>query len=175
MCSILRKLSGLVKKLIIELKPGLNRTAIRLIEVLKTNPQYLNNISVIMSFQLSLIKNFGVQFRKAFPNVTKSKLLYLMTKPEECGKYPQPYNHFPIERPDDLDELIGELDGFYVGYSRTFTTSNRNAFQNVCAKYVIGVYDMEPDCVSRAQELCAMGVAYVNTDMPRDLEEFKIT
>jgi len=162
---------GVNKKLIIELKPGLDRTYIRLIEVLKSNPEYLNNISVIMSFQLSLIQNFAGLFRKEFPVVTELKLLYLMTKPEDCGRYPQPYNHFPIERPDELDEIKGELDGFYVGHSRTFTTSNRNTFQNVCRKYVIGVYNMEPDCVSRAQELCAIGVAYVNTDMPRDLKK----
>jgi len=157
------------KKLVIELKPGIRGATDRLIEILKSNHSYLNNISVIMSFELSVISYFAELFRTTFPGVTATKLLYLLVKPEEAGIYPQPYNHLPIESPDILENWIGELDGFYVGYSPKLLSTHQDNFKNICRKYVIGVYDMEPDCVLRARELSRMGVTYVNTDMPRSL------
>jgi len=157
------------KKLVIELKPGIRGATDRLIEILKSNHSYLDNISVIMSFELSVISYFAELFRIAFPGVAATKLLYLLAKPEEAGIYPQPYNHFPIESPDILENWIGELDGFYVGYSPKLLSTHRDNFKKICSKYVIGVYDMEPDCVLRARELSRMGVTYVNTDMPRSL------
>jgi len=160
---------GSHKKLVIELKPGNGGAADRLIEILKANQSYLNNISVIMSFQLSVISHFAELFRGTFSGVTETKLLYLLVKPEEAGIHPQPYNHFPIENPDILENWIGELDGFYAGYSPKLLSTHQDSFKKICSKYVIGVYDMEPDCVFRARELSKIGVAFVNTDMPRSL------
>lgn len=160
---------GSHKKLVIELKPGIRGAADRLIEILKANHSYLDNISVVMSFQLSVISHFAELFRGTFPGVTETKLLYLLVKPEDAGIYPQPYNHFPLENPDILENWIGELDGFYVGYSQKLLSMHRDNFKKICSKYVIGVYDMEPDRVFRARELSKMGVAFVNTDMPRSL------
>jgi len=160
---------GSHKKLVIELKPGVRGVAERLIDILNGNHSYLDNISVIMSFQLSIISHFAELFRRIFPGVTGTKLLYLLVKPEEAGILPQPYNHFPIENPDILEKWIGELDGFYAGYSQKLLSTHQENFKKICSKYVIGVYGMEPDCVFRARELSKMGVAYVNTDMPRSL------
>jgi glycerophosphoryl diester phosphodiesterase len=160
---------GTHKKLVIELKPGISGTADRLIEILIANHSYLENISVIMSFQLSVISRLAKLFRKTFPAVTDIKLLYLLVKPEEAGMYGEPYNHFPIENSEHLENVIGELDGFYVGYSEKLLSTHRDIFSSICRRYVIGVYDMEPDSVVRARELTEMGVVYVNTDMPRSL------
>jgi len=160
---------GSDKKLVIEIKPGVNGTADRLIQILKTNISYLKNISVIMSFQLSIISHFADLLRKTFPGVTETKVLYLLAKPEEAGIYPQPYNHFPIETPGLLEDWIGKLDGFYVGYSNKLLSTHKDIFGSICKKYVVGVYDMNPDCISTARELIDIGVAFVNTDMPRTL------
>merc|ERR1719233_2886010 len=160
---------GSHKKLVIEIKPGVNGTADRLMQILKTNTFYLKNISVIMSFQLSIISHFADLFRTTFPGVTETKLLYLLAKPEEAGIYPQPYNHFPIENPSQLEDCNGKLDGFYVGYSDKLLSTHKDIFRSICKKYVVGVYDMKPDCVSTARELTDIGVAFVNTDMPRAL------
>jgi len=160
---------GSHKKLVIEIKPGVSGTADRLMQVLKTNTFYLENISVIMSFQLSIISHFADLFKTTFPGVTETKVLYLMAKPEEAGIYTQPYNHFPIETPRQLEDCIGKLDGFYVGYSNKLLSTHKDIFRSICKKYVVGVYDMNPDCVSTARELIDIGVAFVNTDMPRTL------
>jgi len=158
---------GVQKKLVIELKPGVTGTADRLMEILQANSSYLSNLSVIMSFQLSVISHFAELFRKTFPGVTETKLLYLLVKPEEAGIYPEPYHHFPVESPSQLEDWIGMLDGFYVGFSEMLLSTHQDIFKNLCKKYVIGVYGMNPDCVFRARELTEIGVAYVNTDMPR--------
>jgi len=92
-----------------------------------------------------------------------------LVKPEEAGIYPQPYNHFPIETPSQLEDFIGKLDGFYVGYSDKLLSTHKDIFRSICKKYVVGVYDMNPDCVSTARALTDIGVAFVNTDMPRTL------
>jgi len=160
---------GSHKKLVIEIKPGLSGTADRLMQILKTNISFLENISVIMSFQLSIISHFADLFRTTFPGVTETKVLYLLAKPEEAGKYPQPYNHFPIDTPSQLEDCIGKLDGFYVGYSNKLLSTHKDIFRSICKKYVVGVYDMNPDCISTARELIDIGVDFVNTDMPRAL------
>jgi len=66
---------GSHKKLVIEIKPGVAGTTDRLMQIIKTNISYLENISVIMSFQLSLISHFADLFRKTFPGVTETKVL----------------------------------------------------------------------------------------------------
>jgi len=157
------------KKLVLELKPGGIGAAERLVEILKANQSYFSNISVIMSFDMTLISHLAKLIRKTFPLMNETKLLYLLVKPEEVGKYPQPYNHFPIEDPSKLQEWIGELDGFYVGYSDMLISTYQDIFKNICKRYVMGVYDIEPDCVLAAERLSTVGVAYINTDMPRSL------
>jgi len=165
---------GVQKKLVIELKPGVNDTADRLIEVLKANSSYLSNISVVMSFQLSVISHFAELFRKTFPGVTETKVLYLLVRPEEAGIWGEPYHHFPVDSLSQLEDWIGVLDGFYIGFSEKLISTHQDIFKNICRKYVVGVYDMDPDYVLKARQLTELGVAYVNTDMPRSfLHEHK--
>merc|ERR1719229_1391964 len=118
------------KKLVIEMKPGAKSTADCLLKFLVDHPKFFENISVIMSFDRALIHAFGKRYREVFPRQGGIKLLFLLVPPEEEGVWGDPYESVPVGQPRLLEEMLGPLDGFYFGFSATYTSIHKEFLRN---------------------------------------------
>jgi glycerophosphoryl diester phosphodiesterase len=169
-------------QLVIEIKPGNAEMPRALCGLFYNEPALLQNIGVIMSFDLWVIHRFAAEFQLLENNLKaegrysprKFKILLLTISDEPEGP---PYLRLNIEN-DTLMTILDDwltasessLDGVYLQYEKNMLAEHHAVLEQLTSKMVVGVWGYakkDPDTLEHAANLLAAGVHFINTDMPR--------
>ena len=165
-------------QLVVEIKPGNANVADALYKLFTTCPSLVENVGVVMSFDLFCIHQFNRKYRTlqgstGIEEVRDSDfkiMLLTVSDPQE----PAPYLHVSlIGGMKIIEEWLAHtdsgssLDGVYLQYDPAMRTEEGvEALNQLVDKYTVGVWGVEPDQKSLAEFLMSKGVTFVNTDMP---------
>lgn len=189
-----KSLEGGKKRLVIEIKPTAPDTLLKvLLDRLEEEPELLEHVAVLMSFNHSLVEKLVGLFEEradVFKGRRRPKFLLLTRCSAAAFEGKSEYQIREIRRRaletegsdkgildftqvQEVDAVMrsSKADGMYMQFSSDMIEKSTSHLASLCKTYdTVGIWNSasrgDPDTVHVASRLMEAGVAFVNTDVP---------